>query len=39
MVVVGLIVIGGQAVYWLWLRDDERDDVVWRACLYPGEQK
>jgi hypothetical protein len=29
-------VMYAQAVYWLLIRDDERDRVVWEACVNPG---
>ena len=29
-------VMYAQAVYWLLIRDDERDRVVWLACVNPG---
>jgi hypothetical protein len=38
MLLVELIVVGAQGVYWLWLRDDARDEVVWKACVSPGEE-
>ena len=28
--------IVGQAAYWLLMRDEKRDSVVWGACLNPG---
>lgn len=32
-----LILIMGQLYWRLILKDDAREDVVWDACLYPGE--
>lgn len=29
-------VMYAQAVWWLLIRDDERDRVVWEACVNPG---
>lgn len=31
-------IIGAQLVYWLLLKDDTRDQVIWDACLYPGKE-
>ena len=31
-------VIMGQLVYWLILKDDGRDEVVWDACVHPGRR-
>lgn len=33
-----LALILGQALYWNWMRDETRDEIVWDACLYPGRQ-
>lgn len=33
-----VIFILAQAVYWLLLRDDLRDQVIWDACLHPGSK-
>lgn len=39
MIVLALIFICAQAEYWLWHREETArlDDVVWKACLRPGE--
>lgn len=29
-------VMYAQAVYWLLIRDDEHDRLVWEACVNPG---
>lgn len=34
-----LWVVLAQAVYWFALREDDRDQVVWEACLYPGREE
>jgi hypothetical protein len=31
-----LPVILGQLFYWLVLKDDGREQIIWDACLYPG---
>lgn len=33
-----LVIVGGQLFWWLILKDDGRDEVVWCACLYPGAE-
>jgi len=30
-------IIMGQLMYWIWFRDESRDEVIWDACLNPGE--
>ena len=30
--------IMGQLFYWLILRDETREDLIWDACLYPGKE-
>jgi len=32
-------VMYAQAVYWLLIRDDDRDRLVWEACVNPGRFK
>ena len=32
-----LVIVGAQLAWWLLLRDDSRDEVVWLACVRPGE--
>jgi hypothetical protein len=36
---LALVVIFGQAIFWLWHRENtaQLDDKVWRACVSPGE--
>lgn len=31
-----IAVILAQGVYWCMLRDEDREQVVWNACLHPG---
>jgi hypothetical protein len=42
MIELGCVVlILGQAVYWLFWKDrsEDMDSRVWDACLYPGEYR
>lgn len=36
MTCIQLVLILAQAMYWLWLREDNRDEIVWEACVHPG---
>lgn len=35
-VIVRLFIVVGQGVYWFWLREENREEVVWNACVHPG---